>query len=279
MMLSLPQLRRRAMLLSFAALFAGCLLARLAEPLDAQSGGTLPAPATFLPIVLNNGPIQRPPVEYDAVTVDNSGACRADGRPAAIHGDLNLALRGYEVAAAPLDLVDYNGATDADAPQLPGLFADGRRPAFAAAYQVYDWDWGCGSDGCRGPLLSTWPATLLALAGEPGETVTIPRRGPRIDGDGHKALVLYAEATRITLAYTRHDSAACGYVIHLEDLAVEPSLVAFYNELNAAGRSRLPGLDNDEPLGTLISAPIKVAVRDTGQFMDPRARKDWWQGY
>lgn len=279
MMLSRYQLRRSAMLLGLAALLTFCLLAWLVEPLDAQSGGTLPAPVTFLPIVLNNGPIQRPPIEYDAVTVDNSGSCRADGRPAAIHGDLNLALRGYEVADAPLALVDYNGATDADAPQLPGLFADGRLPTFAAAYQIYDWDWGCGPDGCRGPLLSTWPATLLALTGEPGETVTIPRRGPRIDGENHKALVLYAEATRITLAYTRHDSAACGYIVHLEDLAVEPSLVAFYNELNAAGRGQLPGLDNDEPLGALLSTQIKVAIRDTGQFMDPRARKDWWQGY
>ena len=86
MMLSRYQLRRSAMLLGLAALLTFCLLAWLVEPLDAQSGGTLPAPVTFLPIVLNNGPIQRPPIEYDAVTVDNSGSCRADGRPAAIHG-------------------------------------------------------------------------------------------------------------------------------------------------------------------------------------------------
>jgi hypothetical protein len=262
-----------------AALLAFSLFTLLAEPLAAQSDGTIPGPTQFLPIVLNNGPEQPEPIVYDAVEVDNSGSCRADGRPAADHGDLNLALRGYEPADAVLDLVDYNGSTDADAPQLPGLFGDGRLPPFVGAYQVYNWDWGCGPDGCRGALLDEWPVTLLELEAVSGEIVTIPSRGPRIDGAGHKALVLYAAPTRLTLAYTRHDSAACGYIVHLEDLRVEPSLVSFYEELNRAGRVQLPGLDNGERLGTVAAAAIKVAVRDTGRFMDPRARKDWWQGY
>ncbi|MCB9138271.1 MAG: hypothetical protein H6642_07995 [Caldilineaceae bacterium] len=253
-----------------------CLLALRAEPLAAQSGGTIPGPDQFLPIIRNH---EAPPVSYDAVNVDNSGACQPDGRPAAAHGDLNLALRGYESAAAPLTLVEYNGPTDADAPQLPGLFSDRRLPEFTGAYQIYDWDWGCDADGCRGELLTEWPVTLLELAATQGEPLSIPSRGPRIDGADHKALVLYAEATRLTLAYTRHDSAACGYVIHLEGLRVEPSLVSFYQALDQAGRSQLPGLDNGERLGAALTASLKVAVRDTGRFMDPRARKDWWQEY
>ena len=102
-----------------ATLLALSLFSLLAEPLAAQSNGTIPGPTQFLPIVLNNGPERPEPIIYDAVEVDNSGACRADGRPADAHGDLNLALRGYEPVDAVLDLVDYNGSTDADAPQLP----------------------------------------------------------------------------------------------------------------------------------------------------------------
>jgi hypothetical protein len=27
-----------------------------------------------------------------------------------------------------------------------------------------------------------------------------------------------------------------------------------------------------------VGSEIQVAVRDTGSFMDPRSRNDWWQG-
>jgi len=178
-----------------------------------------------------------------------------------------------------MTLIDVGGPTDSDAPQAPGLFADRRLPAFTAAYQVYGWDWSCGPDGCRGELLTTWPVTLLEMAATPGEAISIPSRNAEVYGGGYKALVLYATRDQLTLAYTRHDTAACGYLVHLEDIAVESSLVTLYNELNAAGRTRLPALRNDEPVGWVNGVSFKLAVRDTGQFMDPRARKDWWQGY
>ena len=63
-------------------------------------------------------------------------------------------------------------------------------------------------------------------------------------------MVLYAEASRITLVYTRADTAAFGYVIHLEGIQVDPALVALYEAQNAAGRSRLPALRNGEALGS-----------------------------
>ena len=44
------------------------------------------------------------------------------------HADLNLAVRGYEEVDEFKGLVHYDGATDSQAPQLDGLFADERTP-------------------------------------------------------------------------------------------------------------------------------------------------------
>ncbi len=49
-------------------------------------------------------------------------------RPAAEHGDINLALRGYNSTDSTRGLIDMAGPTDNRAPQLPGLFADTRTP-------------------------------------------------------------------------------------------------------------------------------------------------------
>lgn len=271
--------RRSLWPLAPALLIAGALLLGLNQrPMKAQGGGTVPPSTVFLPIVTQFEASTR---VYDAIPVDRDAGwpCQPSERPAAENADINLTMRDYAESDAALTLVDINGPTDPNAPQLPGIFADRRLPTFTAAYQVYDWDWACGENGCRGELLATWEATLLEMMATSGEDLTIPTRGPEIYGGGYKALVLYATPSRLTLAYTRHDTAACGYLVHLEDIAVDSALVALYHELNAAGRTHLPALHNDEPLGRVMGASVKVAVRDTGQFMDPRARKDWWQGY
>jgi hypothetical protein len=199
-------------------------------------------------------------------------------RPAANHGDLNLSLRGYAQTGAPLALVDYGGATDLGAPQMPGIFADTRVPRFTSAYQVYNWNWGCGPDGCRGSLLQDYPVTLLGIETRPGELLAAPRRGAEIYGGGYTALVLYAESTRITLKYTREDNVVSGYTVHFERLNVDPNLLSLYQKANAAGRGQLPALKNGQPLGLASGGEVLVAIRDWGTFLDPRSRKDWWQG-
>jgi len=68
-------------------------------------------------------------------------------RPAPLHPDLNLAIRGYALTDTYLGLVDYSGASDSDAPKLCTLFADERIPEITAAYQVHDWDWSSDSRG------------------------------------------------------------------------------------------------------------------------------------
>ena len=233
----------------------------------------------FLPLIaLSSGQTIPPqqPLVYASLRVEGDPT----DRPAETHPDLNLAMRGYAATGGHLGLVNYNGDTDPQAPQLDGMFVPPRLPAFQGLFQVYDWDWTCNPpDGCRSAQISDYPVTLLEMVTAPGEAVSIPRRNPQIDPAGHRALVLYAAERRLTITYTRRDSAAVGYLIHLEDFDVNPGLVSLYRQLDAAGRAHLPALRNDEIVGIADGATVKIATRDTGRFLDPRTCKDWWSGY
>ena len=146
-------------------------------------------------------------------------------------------------------------------------------PAFNGLYRVYDWDWGCN---CRGGLLTYPEVTLAGMGVTPGEVLHLPDSGCNI-GSGYEALVLYATEERITLKYTREDNVVYGYTIHIENICVEPSLLALYTAWNSAGRGELPALRGGQPLGRARSGTIGVTIRDTGTFMDPRSRYDWWK--
>lgn len=202
------------------------------------------------------------------------------GWPAHASPDVNLAWRSYAPTTAYLGLVNYNGDTDEQAPQMATVFAPSRLPAFLSTHQIYDWDWNCNPpQGCRGQLLTDpYAVTLLELATVAGEPLAIAGRGPSIHGD-YKAMVLYAEESRLTVTYTHDDSPANGYMLHFEDVAVDAGLLALYRQLDAAGRKTLPALHNGEVWGVAAGPSIKVAIRDRGSFMDPRACKDWWVAY
>lgn len=238
----------------------------------AQESGLL-ASRAFLPLLtVNSDPACQPlPLaSYGALSV----LPPPTDRPAEQHADLNLALRGYTPTGGYLGLVDYGGPTDPAAPQLSGLFADNRTGQFVGVHRVYDWNWSCD---CRGAPLSSPPVTLAELATAPGETVHVPDSGYSI-GSGYEVLVLYAAPDRITLKYTRNDNVVHGFTLHLEDLCVDPPLLSLYESLNAAGRSQLPALRPGQAVGRAAGAAIGVAIRDSGSFMDPRSRKDWWRG-
>ena len=224
----------------------------------------------FLPLAVKQPSVCAPipGVHYNTLDVDGPPT----DRPAEQHADLNLALRSYEVTDAYPGLVDYGGSPDPGAPQLYTLFADQRVPAFTTVYQVYDWDWECN---CRGDLLTVYEVTLAGMGVAPAEVLHLPDSGYNI-GNGYEALVLYATEERITLKYTREDNVVRGYTIHVENVCVEPSLLALYQAWNDAGRDRLPALRGGQPFGRARGDEIGVAVRDTGNFMDPRSRRDWW---
>lgn len=239
-------------------------------------GGTIVGPAAlYLPLIAQVGPTPTPAPTFTALPVQGPPI----DRPAPTNPDLNLAIRSYVTTTAALTVTNVDGDTDPDAPQLAGLFNPPRLPTFTAAYQVYDWNWACSADGCRGEPIRSPNVTLLAMAVTPGEPLFIPTRNQQIHAGGYKALVLYAEETRITLSYTREDTPARGYLVHLEDIQVDPALLALYRAKDAAGRGELPALRNNERFANASGSTLKVAIRDTGSFMDPRARKDWWVGY
>jgi hypothetical protein len=196
--------------------------------------------------------------------------------PAETHPDINLAVRSYTPTTDFLGLVDINGPSEADAPQLVGLFACPRPPVVKAVYQVNNWGWDQNS---RGGPIDDPAVTLVDLAVTPGEAIRVPDRSGGDIGNGYKALVLYASANRITLKYTSEDNMRYGYGLHLENVCVDSDLLTLYTTLNAAGRYDLPALRSGQAVGRACGDRIGVAVRDTGGFMDPRSRKDWWHGY
>ncbi|MEM7132553.1 MAG: LysM peptidoglycan-binding domain-containing protein [Chloroflexota bacterium] len=195
-------------------------------------------------------------------------------RPAAQHGDINLALRGYEPTEETVGLIDMSGPTDNRAPQLPGLFQDHRTPSFSSVHRVHQWIWESNS---RGGVDAEYAVSVLGMETLAAETIHVPNAGYEI-GQGNAVLVLYADRERITLKYTGEDSIVNGYAIHVENVHTEPSLLALYEQMNAQGRSHLPALRAGQALGRARGNEIRVVIRDTGRFMDPRVRKDWWRG-
>ena len=259
---------------------------------DAQATITYPATSKPPPRLVHLSNVvysERPPVAffcpissnrtYDAIPIQ--GNPRSSPYTPAQDPDLNLAVRGYGPSPAPLGLINLGGDTDDDAPQLAFLFRPSRVPRFAAAHRVNDWNWGCvgavPGGGCLGGPLTQWDATLVSMATTPEEAIHLPTRRADILNGVYSAMVLYADATRLTLTYTRQDTPAPGYVLHIEDFCVDPNLLALYRQLDMAGRRTLPGLRRDAVLGVAQNSVVRVAVRDTGEFMDPRSAKDWWQ--
>lgn len=256
------------------------------------------------PLVESGAPVSIPPVPLADQAADNTPSSGSiDGcpvtstqryaqipmtdvdlsHPAPLHADLNLAQRGYEVVALPPTFIDLGGPVDGDAPQLAQLFVDRQPIHFMALYQVRDWAWGCGGHGCRQAPLTTPEATLLGLRTTAGAPLRAPARQASIyrdsNGDEYVAVALYAEENRLTLAYTRDGSVAHGYVVHLEQICVDPLLVQRYVEADRNGRQTLPALRHDQSFGVARSNEVQIAIRDRGAFLDPRSRKDWWRSF
>lgn len=211
------------------------------------------------------------PVPGDGFTRFPHGSTPTD-RPAAEHPDINLAIRGWSPTGGALGLVDYGGDTDLLAPKLHTMFAPDRVPTFTSNHQVSQWDWATGT---RAGAITDPEVTLSGFGTTPGEVLELPEGGYEI-GLGMEAMVLFVTDDMITLKYTAEDSVAYGYAIHMVGVCVDPRLRALYDELNAAGRTELPALRGSQPFARARGTEVLVAIRDTGAFMDPRSRKDWW---
>ncbi|MCB0163169.1 MAG: hypothetical protein KDI79_03010 [Anaerolineae bacterium] len=200
---------------------------------------------------------------YELVPLDGE----KDKRPAAEHGDLNLALREPEPIDQEPALKDVGAGIDPGAPNLGAIFS----PDIVQTYGVHNWDWGCN---CAGDLINDGHSILVGIKTTPGDPIFIPPTGAPIFGGNVYAVVLYASEDSLTFAYTRDGTVAQGYAIHYQGLHVDPNLLAKYNE---AKGNDVVGLTLDTPVGVAASDELLVAVRDKGTFMDSRSINDWWK--
>ncbi len=195
--------------------------------------------------------------------------------------DLTRQVRGWYPVDERLAFVRYGypigEPPDTQHPLHLSAVAGAGEPAFIETYQVNDWDWLTMRPVPRNP--TPYPVTMLGLRTTPGQPLHAAYRDVPVDREqGFIALVLYADAWQLTLKYTWQDCLDDGgYMVHLENLCVDPNLVALYEQLNASGRNALPGVRADSVVGTAAGTEVDVVVRDAGSFLDPRSWQDWWQ--
>ena len=192
--------------------------------------------------------------------------------------DVNVFLRGWGEVSESLNLVSYgypNGeAPDPKAPQLGTILNKGA--SFVKAYKIHQWDW--ANNQPSSSYEGAWPVHVLGFTASPGQSVNAPTNGYDV-GAGYQYMVVYVSPTSISMNVTGDDGAIEGYAIHMEGFCVDPNLVSLYNSLNSQGRSSLPALKEGQKMGTAKTSEVRVMVRDSGSFLDPRSKGDWWQSY
>lgn len=213
-------------------------------------------------------------------------------RVASTNADKNLEFRGFIVnptATLALNNPPDSGTDTAPPPQLATIFNPTRAVVITAGYQVNGWTFrkhpSPDVGESTGPM-TTPRVTLLGLQTTPGEQIRNPcsRRGAGSPWGAGGAVVLFANADSITLAYTDNDSAATGYVVHIVGVNVDPNLLDAYNAHDSGNRyntkkttQTMVGLKPGQVLGQSGGNEIKIGIRLDGSFKDPRSEPDWWQ--
>ncbi len=210
-------------------------------------------------------------------------------RPAEGHADKNIELRGYSLNTNPnlqRELVDYGFGGPVQPPQLATLFSPNQVPSLSEFYRVHHWNWapsptpGTPSDPITNPKV-----TAVSFALPAGTPLHTPTSGYDI-GAGMEVIVLFADEDTVTLHYTREDTAAVGYTVHLDNICTDPNLLSLYNSLDNPSGPRydypsasydLPTLPAGQVFGTTSLNDMVVAISDTGAFQDPRSCNSWWQ--
>lgn len=218
-------------------------------------------PMAYLPLVFRPPDPCRPipGASYSSLFVITPTNPDAENDPG-----FNIGLLGWELTDAYKGVVDY-GMGDPKVPLFYYLFADLHTPDFSNVYRLYHGD---------GTLNTDWPVTVAGLAVTTDEVIHTPDSGYDIQY-GYDAMVIYASRERIALNYTRGDN-LLGYTIYVDGICVEPSLLALYEQLDAADRYDLPVVRGGQAIGRAWNTEIRVAVRDTGTALDPRGL-DWWR--
>ena len=121
------------------------------------------------------------------------------------------------------------------------------------------------------PAAEVHPDLNLAMRGYVSTTVSlgfVDLIGPPSDLDAPQLAGLFAD----------NRAPIFNAVYRVNNWGWDCNLLNLYYQMNRAGRSRLPALYVGQGVGRAITNEIDVAIRDTGAFLDPRSRLDWWQG-
>lgn len=268
------------------------VLAGTAAHSSAQPQGGL-APRAYLPLII--APVSAPNECPSSSTHSYTGgpAFQFDNdnpvRPAYNHADKNIELRGYILNTDPnlqRELVDYGSGDPTQPPQFATLFSPYKVPQLSKFYRVRHWNWAPSPNPGTPSTPITNPAvTALAFALPPGTSLHTPISGYDI-GAGMEVIVLFADEDTLTLHYTREDSAAVGYTLHIDNICTDPNLLNLYNSLDNPNGPRydypsagynLPTLPAGKVFGITSGEDMVIAITDTGAFQDPRSCNDWWQ--
>lgn len=184
----------------------------------------------------------------------------ADSNP-----DTVMSLRGWVPSNGALKLVTYgyppDSPPDPNAPQLSTVVGNG--PSFSSLYRV---------------LPDQKDNSLAGLTTNPNQAIYAPKNGYDVGG-GYQYTVIYASPNELTMNVSSDDQAIDGYALHYYGFCVDPNLVSLYHQLDSQGRHSMPVLHGQQKVGVANAGEVKVAIRDSGTFMDPRSRLDWWKGY
>lgn len=193
---------------------------------------------------------------------------------------INFSLHEWTEVNEAKEPVNYGGETDPNPPPSIGSIFAGRYPEIVKTYAIYHQKPQTEYDFCisTAPPGSFCPkVTLIGLGATPGEPLLGLAAGRKISGE-NTLMVLYADQNTITFTHSTGDTwPADGYPFYIHDICVDPNLLATYQKNNSDGRGVLPAVKAGQIFGYAKNTDVKVTVRDTDQWMDPRAKKDWWQ--
>lgn len=219
-------------------------------------------------------------------------------RPAWNHADKNISLRSYNLNTSETKAL-FSYVSDPNEgnkpPQLGTMFNPDRATNAAAnisnVYRINGWNWqNPPLPGTRGSEVTNPGVTVLGLRTTPGDILQVPVSGYTIGGapTQMEVIVIYADADTVVLHYTREDSAAKGYTVHVDNICTDPNLLTLYTTLDNATRNTYHGgpdatLDYDlvtlteqQTFGTAHFDEIRIAIVDTGAYLDPRSCWEFW---
>ncbi len=193
---------------------------------------------------------------------------------------INFSFHEWTEVNEAKEPVNYGGDTDPNPPPSIGSIFAGKYPEIVKTYAIYHQKPQTEYDFCIAtakPGSFCPKVTLIGLGAAPGEPLLGLAAGRKIWGES-TLMVLYADQNTITFTHSSGDTwPPDGYPFYIHDICVDPNLLAAYQKDNADGRGVLPGVKAGQIFGYAKDTDVKITVRDSDQWMDPRSKKDWWQ--